>query len=360
MVPMEIDHPSELPGPARSAHRPQLDGLRFLAFLAVFVHHARPEVCPWGWAGVQFFFALSGFLITRILVRGESGVLGADLRRYYYRRTIRIFPLYYALLLFVALTSRVDDLGWYLTYTYNIRLYQTQSWNHVVGHFWTLCVEEQFYLIYPLALLLAPARLRLALVVGLIALSKGFQWTANTQMSMPWARLLLPYCGEEILWGCLAGLADLRMGRARREGPTCFVAGFLVLVLAWACYEGRLPLPSPAGEVGSYSLYGIGSALIVFGAWRSRSRWIVGPLAIGPVAYLGRISYGLYAFHLPVIRGWYAEVPYGFLIPRPFGELAMTVALAAASWHCFEGPINRRKDRTARKPGRGSSGEERG
>src|SRR5271170_2417785 len=104
-------------------HKPQLDGLRFLAFLAVFGTHAKPLVFPWGWAGVQFFFALSGFLITRILIQGESGRVGPDLRRYYVRRTLRIFPLYYALVILIGPATSWDDLGWFLTYTYNIRAY---------------------------------------------------------------------------------------------------------------------------------------------------------------------------------------------------------------------------------------------
>jgi peptidoglycan/LPS O-acetylase OafA/YrhL len=334
-------------GAARStAHQPQIDGLRFLAFLAVFVHHALPDVCPWGWAGVQFFFALSGFLITRILIRGESGDIPSDLKRYYIRRTLRIFPLYYGLILFMALTSRVDDLGWLLTYTYNIRAYFTRSLSHVVGHFWTLCVEEQFYLLYPLILLFTPARRRLSMVAGLIAAAIGFQAFAHYRMSLPSARILLPYCGEDLLWGCLAGMIEIRTRPGPVEGPACFVAGFPILVLAWAMHERRLPMPAGLMEVASVSLFGIGSALIVFGAWRSEGRWIVRPLSMTPVVYLGRISYGLYAFHLPVLRGgWLYEVPYAFLIPRPYGALAMTIGLAALSWHYYEGPINRLKDR---------------
>jgi peptidoglycan/LPS O-acetylase OafA/YrhL len=331
------------------SHRPQLDGLRFLAFFAVFSTHAWPEKCPWGWAGVQFFFALSGFLITRILIRGESGRMGEDLRRFYVRRTLRIFPLYYALVLLIGPGVDRDDFGWYLTYTYNIRAFLETRINDVLGHFWTLCVEEQFYLLYPLLLLFTPARLRFALVVGLIAASKGFQVYAHHHLAMPWARLVLPYCGEDLLWGCVAGLVELRTRAGRSEGPACFLTGLPTLVLAWNFHERRLPIAAGWQDLASVSLFGIGSALVVFGAWRARDGWIVVPLASAPLAYLGRISYGLYAFHLPVLRGgWVDAIPYGFLVPKPYGELALTIALAALSWRCFEGPINRLKDRFAR------------
>jgi peptidoglycan/LPS O-acetylase OafA/YrhL len=328
------------------AHKPQLDGLRFLAFFAVFATHAWPERCRWGWAGVQFFFALSGFLITRILLQGESGRVGADLRRYYLRRTLRIFPLYYALVILIGPSTDRGDLAWFFTYTYNLRAFLKTGWNDVLGHFWTLCVEEQFYLLYPLALLFTPSRWRLWLLLGLIAGSVGFQVYAHHQLAMPWARLLLPYCGGDLLWGCLAGWLEIRTKAGRFEGVACFLAGPPILILAWNLHERRLPIPSGWQDLASVSLLGIGSALVVFGAWRATTRWIVVPLSVVPLAYLGRISYGLYAFHLPILRaGWVDAIPYGFLVPRPFGELALTIALAAGSWRFFEGPINRLKDR---------------
>ena len=148
----------------------------------------------------------------------------------------------------------------------------------------------------------------------------------------------------------MAGLVELRTGRGRYEGPACFLAGWPTLVLAWNLHERRLPIAANWQDLISVSLFGIGSALVVFGAWRASDRWIVAPLTLPPVVYLGRISYGLYAFHLPVLRGgWINEIPYGFLIPKPYGELALTILLSAGSWKYFEGPINRLKDGLARK-----------
>ncbi len=328
------------------SHKPQLDGLRFLAFLAVYFNHATPAYCRWGWAGVQFFFALSGFLITRILVRGESGHVGPDLGRYYIRRTLRIFPLYYAILIVSAALGPVQDLGWYLTYTYNVRAYLNLHLDEHLGHFWTLCVEEQFYLLYPLALLFTPARSRLGMIVTLIAAVKGFQIFAHYRMVWPNDRLLLPYCVEDLLWGCLAGIIELRVAPGRRGGTASFLAGLPLLVLAWKLFERRQASPDLVAELASATLFGLGSSLIVYGAWRSTDRWIVGPLSWAPVAYLGRISYGLYAYHLPILRGGFLSwIPNFYLVPWHLGDLALTVGVAAASWHYFEGPINRLKDR---------------
>ena len=340
--------------PASAPREPQLDGLRCLAFLAVFFHHARPDLAPWGWGGVQFFLALSGFLITRTLVRGETGRVGPDLRRFYWRRTLRIFPLYYAIIALAGLAGELPDAGWFLTFTYNIRGFWRSGVDETMGHFWTLCVEEPFYLLYPVALLLTPARLRFGLILALIAGSIGFQVYAETHFNIRAARILLPYCGEDLLWGALAGLIDLRLPRGRHEGTACFLAGPPLLVLAWQLHEGHLPLVVGVQDVASVSLYGIACASMVFGASRCSARWIVGPLAVAPVAYLGRISYGLYAFHMPVLRGWLDRIPFSFLIPRPWGALALTVGLAALSWRYFEGPINRLKDRgEPRRPVKG-------
>jgi len=342
---MGIDENQSMP------HKATLDGLRFLAFLAVFVYHARPASCPWGWAGVNLFFSLSGFLITRILLRGESGRVGLDLRRYYIRRTLRIFPLYYAIILLVGTSGPPEDLPWLFTYTYNIKAFLTTSLNDQLGHFWTLCVEEQFYLLYPIALLFTPARFRLPLVLALIAGSKVFQDHAWATMRMPWARFLLPYCGEDLLWGSLAGMIELRTRPGKHEGTAAFLSGLPLLVLGWNLHEHRLPLPPRWQDLAATSTLAIGCSLIVFGAWRSTSPIIVRALSAAPVAYLGRISYGLYAFHIPVLHGgWLYWIPYAFLVPKSYGSLAMTIAIAAASWHGFEGPINRLKDRMTGPP----------
>jgi peptidoglycan/LPS O-acetylase OafA/YrhL len=335
-------------------HKPQLDGLRFVAFLAVFYFHARPGVYSWGPEGVRVFFTLSGFLITRILILGESGNLRADLERFYIRRTLRIFPLYYAVVALLWLSGILPGVGWYLTYTYNIRAWLLHDWGGPVGHFWTLSVEEQFYLLYPPALLLTSPRFRPALVVGLLAASKAFQAYAHARLSIPWSGFLLPYCGEFLAWGGLAGLVELRSKPGKWEGPLAMLAGVALIV---AC---RRPLtwmetgPGLAAILGSLSGFGLGSALVVFGLWRTDSPWIVGPLAFRPVAYLGKISYGLYVYHLLVIeRDWLSYLPdsYLFRFRHSLGELGLTIAISALSWRFFEGPINRLKGRLTTPPG---------
>ena len=332
-------------------HKPQLDGLRFLAFLAVFFFHARPGKYFWGPEGVQVFFTLSGFLITRILVEGESGDLRADLERFYIRRTLRIFPLYYGVVAWLWLGGMLTGVWWYLTYTYNIRAFLIHDWGGPVGHFWTLCVEEQFYLLYPLALLLTPPGIRFAMLGALLVGSKAFQAYAHARLSIPWSGFLLPYCGEHLIWGCLAGLIELRTRPGKWEGPLSLLAGIPLIVLCKGRPEWTASPPGVPVILGALSGFGLGSAFIVFGLWRTSNPWIVGPLAFGPVAYLGRISYGLYVYHLLVLeRGWMSYVPESYLFPEPYGALGLTIAISALSWRFFERPINRLKDRWTRPP----------
>lgn len=329
-------------------YKPQLDGLRFLAFFAVFLFHVRPGRYACGPDGVRVFFTLSGFLITRILLAGETGDLRADLGRFYVRRTLRIFPLYYAVVAGLWVSGQLPGLGWYLTYTYNIRASFERTWGGPVGHFWTLCVEEQFYVLYPFLLLKTPSRFRPALLVGLLLASKGFQAHALTRLPMPWSGYLLPYCGEFLAWGCLAGWVELRTRPGRWEGPISLLLGVALVVACRSRFDWWAHSPGVPILLGALSGFGLGSALVVFGLWRSSSPWLVGPLAWRPVAYLGKISYGLYVYHLLVIEGdWLSYLPesYLFRFRQPYGELGLTIVVAAASWRWFEGPINRLKDR---------------
>ena len=335
---LHLDPVAPQVGVSNRPHRGTLDGLRFLAFLAVFYFHARPDICPWGRLGVPVFFTLSGFLITRILIRDESGSLAADLKRFYIRRSLRIFPLYYALIAYFLIGGSLQYGGWLLTYLSNIKAYFAENFDANLGHFWTLSVEEHYYLLFPPLLLATPARYRAGVIIALIAGSVGFQVYAHHALKMPWARLLSPYCVSDLGWGALAGWIELRSRPRRGQATALVMVGAFLLWAGWWLTDHDFSL-APA-EIG------LSNACLVFGLWRTTNPLLVWPLSLGPLAYLGRISYGLYAFHLPVLRGvWPVEVPYAFYIPEIQRSLIETTILAALSFRFFEGPINRLKDR---------------
>jgi peptidoglycan/LPS O-acetylase OafA/YrhL len=160
----------------------QLDGLRAFAVLAVLMHHLGEVYFdhPMGVAavyGVKLFFVLSGFLITGILLRAADKVHGGQtsvfqaMKRFYARRTLRIFPLYYTVVLVCCVlnvTPAREVVGWLLSYTLNIKMAGQGWYEATFAHFWSLCVEEQFYVTWPWLVLFVPARWRLRLVFSML------------------------------------------------------------------------------------------------------------------------------------------------------------------------------------------------
>ncbi|MCA9796198.1 MAG: acyltransferase, partial [Candidatus Eremiobacteraeota bacterium] len=162
---------------------PQLDGLRALAVAFVLWHHLSRGLwttawLAWGWFGVRLFFVLSGFLITRILVRERERVLAEEITRkealvnFYARRSLRIFPVYYTYVLIDTIIRMVvfhqdcPALGWYLVYVQNFGF--AAGLPAVNLHLWTLAVEEQFYWFWPLVVLFLPARHLKRAIVAMI------------------------------------------------------------------------------------------------------------------------------------------------------------------------------------------------
>ncbi len=145
------------------SYRPQLDGLRAIAVMAVVFQHFAPsgwsKVIPWGGLGVTLFFVLSGYLITGILLKGreEPGML----RHFYIRRALRIFPVYYATLLIAALLAIPpvrETFWWHAFYLSNVLFALKNSYFGAVSPFWSLAVEQHFYLIWPWVVLFVPRK----------------------------------------------------------------------------------------------------------------------------------------------------------------------------------------------------------
>jgi peptidoglycan/LPS O-acetylase OafA/YrhL len=176
----------------RAHYMPQLDGLRAFAVGAVLIHHffqpGRIGGVDLALLGVWLFFVLSGFLITGILLRSRDQVdysgypSGFVLRQFYIRRFLRIFPLYYSVL-FLAATIDLGDVRdtifWHLAYMSNYLFATHQYWGPVTAHFWSLSVEEQFYILWPALILFAPHRLLLKLVISATAIGPIFRVAAH-------------------------------------------------------------------------------------------------------------------------------------------------------------------------------------
>ena len=368
-------------------HLLQLDGLRAIAIALVMTEHLLPlhrslqewfptlrnlkpgqVVPPLGFVGVSLFFVLSGFLITRILLAcrqrvsdGES-TFGRELGVFYFRRTLRIFPLYYGTLLVLALLPDPgsqtafgvrqihDRLPYHLTYTFNWLFSFPEHYGRggFERHFWSLCVEEQFYLFWPWAILLVPRRLLLPGLLLTFAL--GPIWRAWFHLrGWPWQFTMFPTpaCLDLLAAGGL--IAYVWNTRARR-------------IMLWACLTVGLPAASLA--IGLYRsdwqitqrFIFLQTAMAVcfaaFVGFAGQGVPFIGrALELRPVAYIGKISYAMYVFHNftpPMLRWALGFDGYG---PRPWlfaaACVTLTIAMAALSWHFFEGPINRLKDRVS-------------
>jgi len=347
-----------------------LDGLRCLSILAVIWSHAGrayegplASLLTRGGFGVDLFFIISGFLITTLMLREREANGFVSLRRFYMRRALRIFPLYFAVLgLYIAMIAiahrgRSEDaafwsnLPYFATYTYNIK--DPFFLHHgIFGHSWSLATEEQFYLLWPLLFVLAPRWAQvgvLACVIGLdIAYSFPSQMIPLEQQ--PLSTRILAALSSPICLGVLLALTlHGRRGFAvlwrvlgwRWAGPV-FLVGLLAALAAWRqvgfLYSTPLAWIAAVGLVGSCVIREDNAMAVVL-------RW-------KPAAWIGLVSYGLYLLH-PLALGIAQRMLMKLGLDGSMGvalfvgTVLVASVIAGASYYIFERPFLRLKERFA-------------
>lgn len=340
-----------MPPPTRIA---QLDGLRGLAFLGVAWVHWGPDAwrgpLPWE-IGLFLFFVLSGFLVTRNLLAARdrdptlAGRLAAT-RSFLGRRQLRLLAPYYAALALAFLLGAGDIRhapGWYLLHLVNVHIAIDGVWPGGIAHFWTLSVQQQFYLAWPLLVLFLPRR-----AVGpamLVAVAVGLLWRMNGAELAPGLAdpSMLPMTALDYLGcGSLLGLAmhggrEVTTPRLAVAGWLCFV-GYAVLYGCWKCGH---PIPYAA----SFQQTLLAAAFTVLAAFAFRGfTGPVGHFLSHPITlYLGTRSYGFYLFHnmAPLLAGkgvpwlWHPALhdPWATLLRLPlWALLAWGMAEACHRW----------------------------
>ena len=321
-----------------------LDGLRAIAVIGVIASHS--GLVGLGWLGVDVFFGLSGYLITGILL--EARQPGVRARRYfvpfYMRRALRILPLAWAFVLLIAtLRSEWSGVPWYLGYLVN--WLPTSPAPTDLGHYWSLAVEEQFYLVWPAVVFLASPRVLLRLSLAVIAFNfscrLGFSIWRPGWATDQWMGLATFARADSLLVGAI--LAQLERGRgwgrlSRLALPVVVVAGLGVVAIRALERSEALPVLTYNVKWPLVAL-GVGAGLLVVLVRKPKVlewRWLV---------WIGQVSYGVYVIHAAFGRWLHshftlAQAPLMFAI-----QLGATLPLAALSWYLFESPILRWKRR---------------
>jgi peptidoglycan/LPS O-acetylase OafA/YrhL len=348
---------------AEKRHNHALDGLRFFAFLMVFFFHALQwsrwgnlPFIRFGYLGVPIFFVLSGFLIGGILLdlkdKNEPGFgLGAKLKTFYIRRALRIFPVYYLfigiLAVLMALSGRSDSVAqesffWHLSYLTNFRSFAVGMDRIREGHFWSLAVEEHFYMLAPLVVLLAKprtlVRLLASVIVG-VALARMAIYRSGSARDF-W--VLSPMQFDLLGLGIATAIIE-RKGQFLGVGPRGLRIFGMAGALFFVAFIAHFYRPMRGYGVyfatfGPISL-GLATAALVLTLWQRPTWLLCRLLSLRPFAYLGQISYGLYLFH-PNCLGWSARYYGTFNLKNTVAGFAITVGVAMLSWHLFEKPIN--------------------
>jgi peptidoglycan/LPS O-acetylase OafA/YrhL len=326
----------------------QLDGLRTFAFLCVFVHHSLHV--PLLWCGVDLFFVLSGFLITGILLKQRSSE--NYFKNFYYRRFLRIFPPYYLVLAitFIFLDqSWQDNWYWYVLYLSNFQDAFIGGGIHALSPMWSLAVEEQFYLLWPLLVYFLGRKgmWRFSISLLLIAPLLRFGLTFITKTHFP-IYMLLPTRVDLLAWGAV--LVMLRYNSAEKfrrlsdYGPYLSALSLILFFIITKMNPGfRTGNNNVLFNTVGYSLIGTMMVGIVAYCAILRDNWFFKILCNRILTYLGTVSYMMYLSHQMVL----SQVD-KFGLSNPVTALIaflVTLMVSMLSWHLFEKPILMLKER---------------
>jgi peptidoglycan/LPS O-acetylase OafA/YrhL len=376
-VAVEIPLAAVAPARAERFYRPELDALRFFAFLGVFIFHAAPRTMDFynaagyphwlssllisifgaGAYGVDLFFALSAYLITSLLLRERAATGVLDLRGFYVRRILRIWPLYLAFVAFAAIFAALVP-AQHLPMKYVVG-YSLLAGNWIYVFYglpasfatplWTVSIEEQFYLAWPLALRKASARTMAAIAAGLLVIANAWRvWLAVTAAPVERIEYNTFTRLDPIALGILLALFGHKLPqftRLQRVVLLCGGAATWVAVFAFTVTGQALTVTTWRMALG-HPFMALASVAVLLSVLGSQNRF----LRNAELLYLGKISYGLYVLHefahFCAIRLVHASTP-GMVVAQSIVGLALTIVLAAASYRWLESPFLRLKERFA-------------
>ena len=351
--------------PSSDDFRPDVEGLRGIAVLLVVLFHAGLPV-PGGFVGVDVFFVISGFLITGLLLRERERSGSIDFLRFYARRVRRLLPAAAVVLLaclpvaylLVAPLDRpsvtLDAVAAALSVA-NIRFALTTGdyFASIASpspflHFWSLGVEEQFYLVWPALLLVASwRRPRVGAAIALSLVLVGSLWASAvvTDASPAWAFYVLPTRAWQLAAGGLLAIGAPQLARVP-AGIRVAVAWAGAVLLAWSAFT----LDSSVAYPGLVAVMPTVAAAALIGASTGPGPRLL--LERAPVRFLGRISYSLYLWHWPILVLGALAAGGALSVTGRLELAAVAVLVAAASWAVVEEPFRRGFRGLAARPAR--------
>jgi peptidoglycan/LPS O-acetylase OafA/YrhL len=349
---------------SKLGYRPELDGLRGISILLVYIHHLYMPLAPGGFLGVDIFFVLSGFLITSVLVEEWNRKGSIRLKDFYIRRALRLMPAVFLLILFTGPLALIVDKrtateiyqGIWLTLSY------VSNWFYAFGYFsvnnplgitWSLAIEEQFYLTWPLLLSLALRfKLQRRWVLYILALIIAIITLHRRMLIVQGANVFRLFYGSDtradgLAIGCLVGLLaswNLLPHNKRFEICMKFLAavgviffGSLVIYPSWTKFV--------IYGYGSFTLVSLSVVLSLIVVILYPPKFALLVLKFTPLVWIGRISYGLYLWHWPVCWFIYQKNTLPASTEQLVAVVVLSLLLPSLSYHFVEKPFLRLKKR---------------
>lgn len=340
-------------------YRPDIDGLRAIAVVAVVINHLAPTLLPGGYVGVDIFFVISGYLITSIIL-SEMATGGLNTKRFYERRVRRIIPALFVMLLAVVVAgyfvllpsdylSTLKALASTVFFSSNIFFWReaaggyfaaTDASTNPLLHTWSLGVEEQFYMVFPLFVLIvyryARQQFRVLLLLAALCSLLLAEWLLGSMGKGGVVFFLTPFRAWELLAGSLLAAQMVPAIQSRYGRELLSLAGLAAIVWSLITYSDKTAFP------GFSALFPVlGSAAIIYAGMNGGSK-VASLLALRPVVFIGLISYSLYLWHWPIIV--YARYYWGVAAGDVLAHSALLlVSFVAAwlSWRFIEGPFRK-------------------
>ena len=335
-------------------YRPHIDGLRAIAVIVVVLFHSRKAALPGGFLGVDIFFVISGFVITQLLSEPSDLSWRGRLGGFYLRRARRILPALLFTSLVVAAAAVVIYLPDDLTNTSKyflltpLMLANVAAWldgnyfatgNYFpLKHFWSLAVEEQFYLVYPLIFLLLPAahtRRRMSVLAAIAVVSIAICVLGEYRHPSV-TFYLMPARAWELMFGALAAGSPPLLFKSRLATEGAAYAGIAVVLSSFVLFDEGTGLPNPFVLIPCSA-----TAWLLF-IGRQPSTTAFQLLSMRPLVFTGKISYSLYLWHVPIL----VLAQYYAIRRLSVSELTavwcVIYAVAVISWLLIENPIRRK------------------